>query len=427
MQAQSRGTSLLRYAAAYRTRSATFTRSTIQCHPQTVRFASRMNRDIKPSLQERYKEYVRLAKKDYPIIFPLLLIGCIASTAVLGLVAWDRQRAYAELSIYPSEVEQHLRLALTSIHVLPNPDKAEYQFNRALQATQEADMDQFAPEVIGIRIRKAEMLEKFGRAEKAVDVLDNIVEKCQEKLEEIDSGRIDRHAPGTSKLRGLMLKTIIRSRVKLASLYESEYLRNQQKAKTVLSDAVGLLVKETQDPQTQGFSEDNAAELPLEEIASMLSQMGDLYATTGEEANAVQVYMLTLAPLRQACNGSRSCREVQVMSNIASAMALAMKKPGANINGRPATKQSLAAARHSTLKWADQAIATADKISAEERDEICQFGVISAELTKADLFLEDGKTIQARNAYNVLLPKLKELGLKDLVATAQKGLERAGG
>ena len=77
----------------------------------------------------------------------------------------------------------------------------------------------------------------------------------------------------------------------------------------------------------------------------MLSQMGDLYATSGEEANAVQVYMLALPSLRAACNGSRSCKEVQVLSNIAATMDQALKKPNAKINGKPATKELVATAR----------------------------------------------------------------------------------
>lgn len=397
-----------------------------RCQPQVVRYASRLAQETRPPTRDRLKEHLRLAKKDYPILFPFLLVASVASLSVLGLVIWDRRGAYAELAIYPAKVEQHLRLALIAIHVKPDPEKSEYQFNLALQAAQDADMDPYSAEVIGIRLRKAEMLEKFGRAGRAVEVLENVIEECQKKLDNIGI-KTDAIMQAQNDVRELMLKSIIRSRVKISALCGSDYLREPEKAKTILSDAVGLLVKETQDPQTQGFSENNAAGLSLEEIASMLSQMGDLYATTGEEANAVQVYMLTLSPLRQACNGTRSCREVQVLSNIASAMTLAMKKPGATINGQPVTEKSLAAARRSTLKWADQAIATAERVPAEGKDSLCELGLISAELTKADLLLEDGKLIQAKHAYETLLPKLQEKGLTDLISTANAGIQRAKG
>lgn len=398
-----------------------------RCRLQAIRQSSRLAQELRPSFRARINEQIRLARKDYPILFPFLLVASVASLSVLGLVIWDQRGAYSELAIYPPNVEQQLRLALAAIHVKPDPEKSEYHFNIALLKAQEADMDPYSAEVIGIRLRKAEMLEKFGRAARAVEVLENVVEECQKKLATIDAETQNTAAKSTDKLRASMLKNVIRCQVKIATLYESDYLRDQERAKATLSDAVGLLVKETQDPQTQGFSENNAAGLPLEEIASMLSQMGDLYAVSGEEANAVQVYMLTLSPLRQACNGTRSCREVQVLSNIASAMTLAMKKPGATINGQPVTKESLAAARRSTLKWADQAIATADRVNPEDKDDVCQIGVISAELTKADLLLEDGKLIQAKNAYEALLPKLRQKNLTELITTVQKGLDRASG
>lgn len=104
-----------------------------------------------------------------------------------------------------------------------------------------------------------------------------------------------------------------------------------------------------------------------------------------------------------------------------------MKRPGATINGQPATKQSLAAARKATLRWAEQAIATAEAVKPEDRDQICELGLISAEMTMADLLLEDGKHIQAREAFRSIIPKLREKELDDLVRTAEQGLQRAGG
>jgi len=348
--------------------------------------------------------------------------------SILGLLLYDDYtRVKPQYSAYPTSVEYHLRQALQAIHVKPDPAKAEMHFIKALQAADEQDMDPHSQEVIGIRIRLSEMLEKFGRARAAIEVLEGTIKMCEEKVADIDRGVTQAQPEATKSLRKGMLKTIIRSRVKAANLYESEFVQDTTTAKQVLSDAVGLLVKESQDPQTKGFSEDNAAGLPMEEIASMLSQMGDLYATTGEEPNAVQVYMLTLQPLRAACNGTRSCKEVQILSNIASTMDLAMKRPGATINGKPATKETLAAARRSTLRWADQAIATAEVVKPEHRDEICEVGLISAEMTKADLLLEDGKNIQAREAFRSIIPRLRERGLDALVKTAEQGIQRAGG
>ncbi|KAK5079272.1 hypothetical protein LTR64_002306 [Lithohypha guttulata] len=395
--------------------------------PQS-RLASNFGASSQPSFRERFKEQLRLARKDYPVIFPALLVASVASVSLLSLLIYDYYtRVAPQYAAYPPLVEQALRMGLQHVYVTPDPEKAEMHLTHALKMAHESGMDPYSPEVIGIRTRLAEMLEKFGRAKGAIEVLDGTINMCEEKVADIDRGVTSQDPEQTKSLRSGMLRTILRCRAKVASLYEGEYMRNTTKAKEVLSDAIGLLVKETQNPQTKGFSEDNAAGLPLDEIASMLSQMGDLYATTGEESNAVQVYMLTLAPLRQACNGNRSCKEVQVLSNIASTMDIAMKKPGATINGQPANKENLAAARKAILAWADQAIKTAEVVKPEDRDSVCDLGLISAEMTKADLLLKDGKTIQAREAFRGIIPKLREKGLESLVRSAEQGIQRAGG
>lgn len=360
-------------------------------------------------------------------------MGLILTFASASFVAFllydDYMNVKPQFAAYPVPVEFRLRQALRAIHFKPpDPGMAELQFLEALKAAEECGMDMYSAEVMGIRTRLSEMLEGFGRVKSSIEVLNDTVKLCEEKVEELDRGSSGTETPEkTRELRTRMLQTIIRTKAKAASLYESDYVQDTTAAKQTLSDAVGLLVKETKDPVTNGFSEDNSAGLPLDEIASMLSQMGDLYATTGEEANAVQVYMLTLQPLRASCNGSRSCKEVQILSNIASTMGLAMKKPGAMINGRPATPDSLVAARNATLKWAEQAIATAEVVRPEDRDSICELGLISAEMTKADLLLEDGKKIQAREAYRSIIPRLREMGLQSLVQNAEQGIRRAGG
>lgn len=410
-----------------RARFSTCWRPSAQARAQP-RKASEFRQAGRSSRYEYWSEQWRLAKKDYPIVLPVLIVGIIASFSIAGLLAWDDYtRVKPQFAAYPANVEYHLRKSLFAIHVQPNPAEAEMHFIKALQVAEEQGMDLYSAEVMGIRTRLAEMLEKFGHAKAAIEVLEGTVKMCEDKVKDIDRGVTEAQPEQTKSMRRGMLKTIIRSRVRTAGLYESDYMQDVTTAKQVLSDAVGLLVKESHDPQTNGFSEDNAAGLPLDEIASMLSQMGDLYATTGETPNAVQVYMLTLQPLRAACNGTRSCKEVQILSNIASTMDLAMKRPGATINGKPATKESLAAARRSTLRWAEQAIATAEVVKPEDRDDICEVGLISAEMTKADLLLEDGKNIQAREAFRSIIPKLKERGLDALVKTAEQGIQRAGG
>lgn len=116
-----------------------------------------------------------------------------------------------------------------------------------------------------------------------------------------------------------------------------------------------------------------------------------------------------------------------MLSNIASTMDIALKKPKAKINGKPATKESLAAARRATLKWAEQAIATAELVPPEARDEICELGLLSAQMTRADLLLDTGEKQISKEAFTSLLPTLREKGLSQLAEVAEQGLKKAGG
>jgi hypothetical protein len=373
----------------------------------------------------RFRNQVKQARIDYPIAFPLGLFGAVASLLALGILAWDEYNLNEgpNLGAYPEAVERNLRVALHYTHVRPDADAAIQAFQSAMLSAEQSSMDPYSQEFIGLRIRYSEMLEKFGRVAAAVEVLDLLTKDCEEKLSTIDAETsVDDTTIG---LRKRLLKGIIQYRVKMASLYETDYLQDMSKAKETLSDAVGILVKETQDPQTKGFSENNAADMSFDEISAMLSQMGDLFAVTGEEANAVQVYMLTLQPLRAACNGSKSCREAQVLSNIASTMDIAAKRPNAKINGKPATKDSLLKARQAILKWADHAVAVANQAPDSSQDAVCQMALISARMTKSDVLLELGDKAMAKQELTGLIPILEEKGLAQLIPQAQRSLQQA--
>lgn len=386
-------------------------------------------RSLPSTTRRNFRKHLEDAKRDYPIALPVAAVLAAGSLTLLGYLIYnDWKNVKPQFAAYPEAVERQLRLALHFTHMSPDPEAAASYFNEALKAASECAMNPYSKEVVGIRIRLAEMLEKFGHATAAVTCLEDIAANCEKKLGDSSIPALpplndEEAVPPVT--RQALLRWVIETKVKVASLYESDYLQNRSKAKETLSDAVGLLMKESKDPQTNGFTADNAAGMSMMEIASILSQMGDLYATSGEEANAVQTYMLALQPLRAACDGTRSCKEVQLFSNIASTMDIAMKKPGAKINGKPLTQQSLAAARKATLKWADQAIATAELIPPESRDSVCELGLISAQMTRADLLLDSGDKQQSKEAFSSLLPVLRTKGLKTLSKVAEDGLKKA--
>ena len=371
----------------------------------------------------KVRNYLAQAQHDSPIGFPLLLLAAAASLTALGFMMYDESFNEApKFAEYPAGVEQQLRVALHYTYVRPDSDAALKHFQKAIKFAYESPLDPFGKPFIGLRIRYAEMLEHFGHMKPAIEVLSVLTKDCEKRLQEIDDITLDE---ATKEQRRRLLKGIIQYKVKMSSLYDSEYLQNRSMAKQVLSEAMTLLVKETQSPETKGFSEGNTADMSFGEIASILSQMGDLYATSGEEDNAVQVYMLTLQPLRAACNGSRSCKEAQILSNIASTMDLAIKKPNARINGQPATKASIATTRQATLKWANAAIAAINAVPKSDRDNICEMAQISARITRSDLWLDMGEKESAKTELTGLIPVLRAKGLTELIPQAEAALLKA--
>ncbi|KIX03591.1 uncharacterized protein Z518_07144 [Rhinocladiella mackenziei CBS 650.93] len=381
----------------------------------------------------RIEQMVIDARVQYPRLFPFLLIASIGSVTMLTVMAYQQYYGDGVSSVYPPVVEERLRLALHYTHIEPDPETSSKYFMQAIENAEKVGMDPFSKEVLGIRIRFSQMLENFGHVKAAIEILDGVTKDLEQRLNEIDEGgpinanNASDENMTKADLRKNLIKGIIQNKVKVSSLYESDYMQDSRRAKHTLSDAVGLVVKESRNPQTNSFSDDNGAGLTTGEIAAMLSRMGDLYARTGEEENAVQVYMLTLQPLKASCNGTRSCKEVQTFSNIASAMDLALKKPNAKINGKPATKKSLAEGRRAALKWADQAIAAADVVQPADRDEICDLALLTAQMTRADLLLENGDKNKSREVFQSLLPTLKEKNLVPLIQAAEQGLKKITG
>jgi tetratricopeptide (TPR) repeat protein len=324
-------------------------------------------------------------------------------------------------------------MALHFTHKQPNPDQAASFFGGALKAAEQCGMDPFSKEVTGIRIRLAEMLEQFGSVKAAIDVLGGIVKDCEERLTELSRGAIqealkkdsvltrEEQTPGS---QAALLRNIIEAKVKIAQLYDSDYVQDQASAKKTLSDAIQLLLENTQDPQTHSFNENNAAGLSLDEIAAMLYDMGELYSASKEYQNAIEVYMLTLNVLRKACNGQASCREVEVMVGISATMGSVTLHPELVLNGKPSTPEAVKEMSKVALSWADGAIVTYEKVPEKDRDSTCYHAVFSAMMGKAGFLQQIGEYRDSKELWTMLLEMARKKGSDpELMKMCQMGVE----
>ena len=371
-------------------------------------------------------------------MLPVLFVSTFAALSLLALLGYDDlTKTDPKYSAFPLSVEQQLRLALLHVHVRPDPDVAVDAYARALEEAERCGMDLFSKEVLGIRIQLAEMLEKFGRVKSAIEILNSISKDCTERIRDLDRGKILKQRLHSTtptlvdlsdydEVRKALLRQVIQCNVKSASLYTTDYIQEPAIAKEILSDTMALLTRETADSAKTGLTENNAAGLTFGEIASILSQTADLHQMTGEASIAVPIYMMALGPLRQS-HGGPSCKEVQVLSNIATGMGMSLGEKDVQVNGKPATKESLQTARRAAIAWATKADEVCESINAVEKegDSICEMGQAIARFSIAQMTLEMGDVVGAEKMFEKMLPELRERRLDQLVRAAEEGLQQA--
>ena len=387
---------------------------------------------------EKFRKTVNKARHDHPVLLPFLVVAAFSALSLLALMAYDDiTRVAPQYSAFPPNVEQLLRLALHHTHVRPDPDAAADAYTRALEEAERSKMDPFGKEVLGIRIKLAEMLEKFGRAKGAVEVLKGIAKDCEEQVRDLERGSVLKQRLGNEPrttdqeevdgdVRKNLLRQVIQCEVKAADLCIGEYIQDEKMAKDFLSKAMKIVVEESKDVRNNGFSEDNGAGLTLEEIAAILSQTAQLYLMTEDYATSVQIFNMALAPLRKACDGRPSCREAEVLTNMSSAMAMALKAPGAQINGKPAAPELVKMARRTAMAMASQGIDKANRVEQADWDPKCITARVSGEMNLAGMLLEDGEVAEAKKIYTGLIPTLRQMGMEEAAKHCETLLEQAG-
>lgn len=385
----------------------------------------------------KFRKAVDKARHDHPVLLPFLVAATFGTLSLLALMAYDDiTRVAPQYSAFPPNVEQLLRLALHHTHVRPDPDVAADAYTRALEEAESSKMDPFGKEVLGIRIKLAEMLEKFGRAKGAVEVLKGIAKDCEERVRDLDRGTVLRQRLGNeikttdqetvnSDARKHLLRQVIQCDTKAADLCLSPYLQDEKAAKDFLSKAMKIIVEETKEVRNKGFSEDNGAGLTYEEIATILAQTAQVHLMTDDYATSVQIFNMALAPLRKACDGRPSCREAEVLVNMSAAMAMALEEPGAQINGKPATADSLKMARKTARAMASQGVDMANRVEQPDWEPRCITARVSGELSLAGLLKGDGEIERAKKIYTGLIPTLRQLGMEDMARHCEKLMEQA--
>lgn len=184
---------------------------------------------------------------------PLLL----RLTGIAGVVGYTAHLYFdyfnaSQFTRFPKPVAKSLRRALYYTNIKPDPKLAHKNYKRALEQCNEAGLDPFSDEVLGIRIQTAAWLEGIGNYNGAITVLGGLVADCLRWVAVMEKGVADGSMPKDGKVRAPKpptdQKEAASSKAGAAGAEEKrdeEYLPENlwRKRSRLLAKAVGTSVK----------------------------------------------------------------------------------------------------------------------------------------------------------------------------------------
>ena len=201
---------------------------------------------------------------------------------------------------YPEPVAAKLRRAIYYTNIDPDPKKAFEYYKQALQLANKLELDIYSEEIVGIKIEMARMFEKVGRIENATEVLEivrrefgewmvkegggkdggwgSVVEEASQSgrsqparlsseakiVKEGETGEMD------WARRTNILRTLIRTHVKLGDLYSDETLNERALAEERLVWAVTAILKERKRREDEGVKEGEGELFPDDEVGAAM-------------------------------------------------------------------------------------------------------------------------------------------------------------
>ena len=309
---------------------------------------------------------------------------------------------------YPENVGLKIRRAFYFTEVDPDPAQAVRAHVQALHLAREEKMDPFSNEVIGMKIEFARCLEKFGRPDESLRIMDEVKTSCLGWLEEHDS---DISQAGR---RTHILKWACKISTRLADLYSNPLMADEQKTEENLVWAVETSIRESQRRQKEGLKPDEGDWLTPDEQGSEYEELAHFYEGKDNYYFAAQLFLqaLMLKP-------EKDCHAVVLMNNLAT--AIAQQHPPVEPGAQAPSKNQL---RESGRTWIRQALALAETIEPPARTSECDQGCAVAIHNLGEFAEMDGNIKEAREKYEEAASIAHAIGLQEGVIAAQEGLKR---
>ncbi|KAI0479735.1 TPR domain-containing protein [Xylaria cf. heliscus] len=422
--------------------------------------ALRQGLSFRPLLRAFSGQSLRTIFRQSPeelVIAILLLCGCAAVT-VYVVYAYFNYFQSKQFTRFPPEIAKSLRRALYYSNYAPDPKLALKYYKMALGQCKAAGLDPFSDEVIGVRVQLAAWLEKIGKFENSIEVLEALLQDCKKWVEvmekSVQDGLVDKSgnligvaapqlsapkdddASGEEEVkpenlwakRTRVLGKSVGISVKLGELCADEHVLQGDAAGEHLVWAVETVLKELQRRQVEGVKEGEGDWMTPEQIGGALEALGNHYESKSQHYLAAPLYLqaVTLSP-------PNSCHTAVLMNNLAISLAqqpiqspldaqpaLASGKQGQLTSQIPTRATLLSSAR----SWALQALGTAQKITGEGRTEECDEACAVAMCNLGDIASMTGDVEEAKRRFHESLELSEKLAFESGIAQAKDGLER---
>ncbi|KAI8633991.1 TPR domain-containing protein [Xylariaceae sp. FL1651] len=388
------------------------------------------------------------------LVIALILLCGAAAVSVYVAYAYFNYFQSQQFTRFPPEIAKSLRRALYYSNYAPDPKLALKYYTMALEQCAAAGLDPFSDEVIGLRIQLAAWLEKIGKFQNSIEVLEALLQDCKKWVElmekSVQDGLIDdagrpvgtastqatasnEDAGSTEELvepeslwakRTRVLGKSVGISVKLGELYADEHVLQGDSAGEHLVWAVETVLKELQRRQVEGVKVAEGEWMTPEQIGGALEALGNHYESKSQHYLAAPLYLqaVTLSP-------TTSCHTAVLMNNLAISLA---QQPAQSLRSTQPTpeieKSSTAPTRAMLLasarSWALQALGTAQKVTGESRTEECDEACAVAMCNLGDIAAMSGDIEEAKRRFRESLTLSQKIAFEPGIVQAEDGLKR---
>ncbi|KAI0521835.1 TPR domain-containing protein [Xylaria bambusicola] len=420
--------------------------------------ALRQGLSFRPLLHAIRGQNLRTLFRQSPeeLVIAIIILCACAGVSVYVVYSYFNYFQSEQFTRFPPDIAKSLRRALYYTNYSPDPKLALKYYKLALEQCTAAGLDPFSDEVIGVRIQLAAWLEKIGKYQNSIEVLEALLRDCKrwvEKMEKsVQDGFVDKAGrlisaaipkaeppkegdDGAIELpenlwakRTRVLGKSVGISVKLGELYADEHVLQGDAAGEHLIWSVETVLKELQRRQVEGVKEGEGDWMTPEQIGGALEALGNHYESKSQHYLSAPLYLqaVSLSP-------PNSCHTAVLMNNLAISLAQqpvqspfqAAPAPGAGKQSQPAnatpTRATLLA---SARQWALQALGTAQKVTGEGRTEECDEACAVAMCNLGDIAAMAGDVEEAKRRFRESLELSQKLSFEPGMIQAKDGLKR---